>query len=249
MPKRIIIIAFCTVFFLTACQQAEDKKAEVVFCQEDAKVCPDGSTVSRVPPDCEFSACSINASKMTSKSIQISEVPNYDCEKDSENQKRCVKTGDTVVKFSTNHGEIWIRLFADEAPKTIENFVGLSEREFYNGLIFHRVIPGFMIQGGDPSGNGTGGESIWGGEFEDEFVSDLKNIRGSIAMANRGPNTNTSQFFINQADNNFLDSKHTVFGQVVDGMRVIDEIVEVETGAMDKPKEDVTMEVEVYGVE
>jgi cyclophilin family peptidyl-prolyl cis-trans isomerase len=105
-----------------------------------------------------------------------------------------------------------------------------------------------MIQGGDPLGTGTGGESIWGGEFADEFSADLSNRRGSIAMANRGPATNTSQFFINQADNNFLDSKHTVFGQVVAGMRVVDEIANVEKGAMDKPSEDVTMELAVYEV-
>ncbi len=105
-----------------------------------------------------------------------------------------------------------------------------------------------MIQGGDPLGTGTGGESIWGGEFTDEFVTGLSNIPGSIAMANRGPNTNTSQFFINQADNTFLDFKHTVFGQVVSGLSIVDDIVNVEKDSSDKPLENVTMNVEVFEV-
>jgi peptidyl-prolyl cis-trans isomerase B (cyclophilin B) len=247
MPKKIILFAFCFVFLLAGCDQTP-KSPEVVFCQADAKVCSDGSSVSRVPPSCEFPACSINSAQMPAQQISVSDVPVYDCVEDSTDQTSCPVVGDTVIKMTTNHGEIWLKLFPSETPKTAENFVGLSERGFYNGLIFHRVIPSFMIQGGDPLGTGTGGESIWGGEFADEFSADLSNRRGSIAMANRGPATNTSQFFINQADNNFLDSKHTVFGQVVAGMRVVDEIANVEKGAMDKPSEDVTMELAVYEV-
>ncbi|MFA6458369.1 MAG: peptidylprolyl isomerase [Patescibacteria group bacterium] len=150
--------------------------------------------------------------------------------------------------MTTSLGEIWLRLTPDQTPKTVENFVGLTERGFYAGLIFHRVIPDFMIQGGDPLGTGTGGESIWGGDFADEFVPTLSNIRGSIAMANRGANTNSSQFFINQADNTFLDFKHTVFGQVVSGMSVVDQITNVERDANDKPAIDVTMQVQVFKV-
>ncbi|MFH0834164.1 MAG: peptidylprolyl isomerase [Patescibacteria group bacterium] len=148
--------------------------------------------------------------------------------------------------MSTDLGEIWLRLTPTETPKTVENFVGLTERGFYNGLIFHRVIPDFMIQGGDPLGNGTGGESIWGGEFADEFVPTLSNIRGAIAMANRGADTNTSQFFIDQADNTFLDFKHTVFGQVISGLRVVDDIAKADRDANDKPKKDIKMQVKVF---
>lgn len=248
MYKKIFFI-FALVFLLAGCgaTTSDDENPSVVFCDEDVRLCPDGSAVGRIPPDCEFAPCSINASTMPSQKIPLAEIPVYDCEENSENQNRCVIVGDTVAKITTSHGEIWIRL-TSETPKTVENFVGLSERGFYDGLIFHRVIPDFMIQGGDPDGVGTGGESIWGGEFADEFVASLKNIRGSIAMANRGADTNTSQFFINQADNTFLDFKHTVFGQVVAGMRVVDEIANVEKGAMDKPEEDVTMEVEIFEV-
>ncbi|MFH0776971.1 MAG: peptidylprolyl isomerase [Patescibacteria group bacterium] len=153
-----------------------------------------------------------------------------------------------MAKISTSQGDIWLRLFPESTPKTVENFVGLSERGFYDGLIFHRVIPDFMIQGGDPLGNGTGGESIWGGEFADEFVAGVSNLRGSIAMANRGANTNTSQFFINQADNTFLDFKHTVFGQVISGLSTVDKITKVDRDANDKPKKDVTMQVKVFEV-
>lgn len=249
MSKKILFFTFCLTFLLVGCSHGEIEEPEIVFCQQDAKICPDGSAVSRVPPSCEFPACSTNTSTMPSQQIPLADIPVYDCDESTTDQKRCVQAGDTVAKMTTNHGEIWIRLTPDTTPKTVENFVGLSERGAYNGLIFHRVIPKFMIQGGDPLGTGTGGESIWGGEFEDEFSADLKNIRGSISMANRGANTNTSQFFINQAENSFLDFKHTVFGQVVSGMRVVDEIANVEKGAQDKPKEDVTMDVEVFNVQ
>lgn len=251
-PRTGIVLAstVCAVLFLAACGETSEQKGaeEVVFCAADVKICPDGSAVSRVPPSCEFASCSTNISKMPSQKISVSEIPADDCDQDSENQLRCARTGDAVAKISTNHGEIWLRLFVDDTPKTIENFVGLAERGFYDGLIFHRVIPNFMIQGGDPLGTGTGGKSIWGGPFVDEFVANLSNIRGSIAMANRGPNTNTSQFFINQADNSSLDFKHTVFGQIVSGMKIVDAIAGVEKNSTDKPLEDVKMEVTVFEV-
>lgn len=164
-------------------------------------------------------------------------------------QKGEPQKGDYVATVTTSMGDITIRLFTDKVPRTVENFVKHATDGYYNGVIFHRVIPGFMIQGGDPLGTGTGGESIYGGKFDDEFDSDLSNIRGSIAMANSGPNTNGSQFFINQADNTFLDfdkapltSKHAVFGQVISGIEVVDAIASVETGAQDRPKEDVKIE-------
>jgi peptidyl-prolyl cis-trans isomerase-like 1 len=149
----------------------------------------------------------------------------------------------TVAVIKTNVGTIVIELFAEQTPKTVENFVGLSEKGYYNGVIFHRVIKNFMIQGGDPTGTGRGGASFWGGKFEDEFVSDLKHdTPGILSMANAGPNTNGSQFFITLVATPWLDGKHTVFGKVVNGMDVVNAIGEVKTVAGDKPVNEVVME-------
>jgi len=153
-----------------------------------------------------------------------------------------LKKWDTKAIIHTNHGDIHIQLFPQQAPKTVENFVGLAEKWYYDGVIFHRVIPGFMIQGWDPEGTGMGWESLWGRNFEDEFHKDLSNIAGSISMANAGKNTNGSQFFINQVDNLYLDNRHSVFGQVIDGMDVIEKIASLPTDRRDKPQEDVVME-------
>ena len=180
--------------------------------------------------------------------------------------------GDTLAVMHTNMGDIKIKLFPEKAPKTVENFVTHSKNGYYNGLKFHRVINDFMIQGGDPRGNGTGGESLWGGSFSDEFDPELHNLRGALSMANSGPDTNGSQFFIVQArevpsnmleqmrdleDNGFpaditaayealggtpwLDFRHTVFGQVTEGMDVVDAIAAVET-VNDVPRSDVIIE-------
>jgi peptidyl-prolyl cis-trans isomerase B (cyclophilin B) len=145
----------------------------------------------------------------------------------------------------TNHGEIEIELFGDDAPKTVENFVKLSRDGYYDGLIFHRVIRDFMIQGGCPEGTGTGGP---GYEFEDE-INDKKIVRGALAMANRGPDTNGSQFFIVTTEAApWLDGKHTVFGRVTSGMEAVDSIEGTETGAQDRPVQDAVIErVEVSG--
>ena len=170
--------------------------------------------------------------------------------------------------IKTNHGDIKIQLFPEQAPMTVENFVRLAKKGYYDGTIFHRVISDFMIQGGDPEGNGTGGTSIWGHPFEDEFSRDLFNLRGALSMANSGPNTNGSQFFIVQNKNMpkryikqmepagypkeiihaykqggtpWLDGRHTVFGQVIDGMDVVDEIAKVKKNKMDKHLEDVVI--------
>ena len=180
-------------------------------------------------------------------------------------------SGDTVATMKTTLGDIKIKLFPKFAPKAVENFVTHAKNGYYNGLIFHRVIPDFMIQGGDPMGSGIGGESIWGVPFEDEFAPELHNLRGALSMANSGPSTNGSQFFIVQAKDApsqmieqmeqmtaeqgfppeatqsykelggtpWLDFRHTVFGQVFEGMDVVDAIAEVKTGANDKPIEDV----------
>jgi peptidyl-prolyl cis-trans isomerase B (cyclophilin B) len=141
--------------------------------------------------------------------------------------------------LNTSKGPIAVELFDDDAPKTVENFKTLAGKGFYEGVIFHRVIPDFMIQGGDPTGTGSGGP---GYTFEDEF-NDRKVVRGALAMANAGPNTNGSQFFIVTADAcPWLDGKHTVFGQVSDGMDVVDAISGVETDASDRPRDDIKIE-------
>ena len=176
-----------------------------------------------------------------------------------------------IATIKTNHGDMKLVLFPEQAPKTVANFIALAKDGYYDGVIFHRIIPDFMIQGGDPTGTGMGGESIYGESFEDEFSPELYNIRGALSMANAGPNTNGSQFFIVQnsklpysakelsrggwpkeiaeiyartGGTPHLDRRHTVFGQLLDeqSYQVLDEIAQVETGAMDKPVEDVVIE-------
>ena len=176
-----------------------------------------------------------------------------------------------IATIKTNHGDMRVKLFPDHAPKTVANFIALSKDGYYDGVIFHRIIKDFMIQGGDPTGTGMGGESIYGESFEDEFSEELYNVRGALSMANAGPNTNGSQFFIvqnqhlpyskkeiarggwpepiaeiyaEQGGTPHLDRRHTVFGQLADeaSYEVLDAIAGVETGAMDKPIEDVVIE-------
>lgn len=188
------------------------------------------------------------------------------------NQLNRPQKGETVAIMHTSMGDISIRLFPDKTPKTCENFITHAKNGYYDGLIFHRVIEDFMIQGGDPTGTGCGGESIWGDSFEDEPDIELRNYRGALSMANAGPNTNGSQFFIVQcghvdnrllkqmeglADQGYpaevvtnyaqvggtphLDFRHTVFGQVFDGMEVVDAIAGVPTNAQDRPRQDVVI--------
>ena len=176
-----------------------------------------------------------------------------------------------IATIKINHGDLRIKLFPEHAPKTVANFIALSKDGYYDGVIFHRIIKDFMIQGGDPTGTGMGGESIYGESFEDEFSEELYNIRGALSMANAGPNTNGSQFFIvqnqhllyskkeiarggwpepiaeiyaEQGGTPHLDGRHTVFGQLADeeSYAVLDTIAGVETGAMDRPVEDVVIE-------
>ena len=149
----------------------------------------------------------------------------------------------TVAVIQTTMGTIELELFADKAVKTVQNFVGLAEKKYYNGIIFHRVIDNFMIQGGDPAGTGSGGESIWGKPFEDEVKTGLKhNSEGILSMANAGPNTNGSQFFITLKATPWLDGKHTIFGKVISGMEVVKAIGKTKTNQNDKPLIDVVMQ-------
>ena len=187
------------------------------------------------------------------------------------NQLNKPAANETTAVMHTNMGDIAIRLFPDHAPKAVENFVTHAKNGYYDGIVFHRVIKDFMIQGGDPTATGCGGESIWGQNFKDEFTPELHNLRGALSMANAGPGTNGSQFFIVQANSvhpNFisqmkelpdyfpaetveayaqvggtphLDYHHTVFGQVYEGMDVVDAIASVATNHSDKPLEDVTI--------
>ncbi len=174
-----------------------------------------------------------------------------------------------MAVIKTNHGDMKVMLFPEAAPKAVENFTTHAKNGYYDGIIFHRVIKDFMIQGGDPQGMGFGGESIWGEPFADEFSLEALNFKGALSMANSGPNTNGSQFFIVQAGSvddrligqmedagypaeaiekykevggtPWLDFRHTVFGQVVEGMDVVDEIAAVKVGRNDKPLEDVVI--------
>ena len=151
-----------------------------------------------------------------------------------------------IATIETNHGTIRFELLEQDAPKTTENFIRLAERGYYDGVIFHRVIKGFMIQGGDPTGTGRGGESAWGGRFNDEInrSSDLYRgpyAKGTVAMANAGPNTNGSQFFIMHADYP-LPPSYTKFGRVVEGQEVVDKIATTQTDRGDRPTSDVRME-------
>ncbi|HHW35721.1 MAG TPA: hypothetical protein GXX18_00215 [Bacillales bacterium] len=178
-------------------------------------------------------------------------------------QFKQLQSGDSVVTMKTTKGDIKIKLFPAQAPKAVENFLTHSKNGYYNGLTFHRVIEDFMIQGGDPNGNSTGGESIWGEPFQDEFSPELAHFRGALSMANSGPNTNGSQFFIVQANSifessisemeqagfdpdiiekykavggtPFLDNHYTVFGQVIEGMEIVDQIAAVEKNERDMP--------------
>lgn len=180
-----------------------------------------------------------------------------------------VQENEILVEMDTTMGPIQIKLFPELAPKTVENFVTHAKNGYYDGIIFHRIIKDFMIQGGDPTGTGMGGESIYGSNFEDEFNPELMNLRGALSMANAGPGTNGSQFFIVQAKNvpsnmlkqmqdfdypeevikayaenggtPWLDGKHTVFGHVVKGMETIDEMADVEKDGRDKPVEDISI--------
>jgi peptidyl-prolyl cis-trans isomerase B (cyclophilin B) len=191
------------------------------------------------------------------------------------NQLAAPKSNDTVAVIKTTMGDIKVKFFPEHAPKAVENFTTHAKNGYYDGIIFHRVIRDFMIQGGDPNGTGTGGKSIWGRPFEDEFTPELHNLRGALSMANAGPCTNGSQFFIVHASSvpdgmteqmkelpdsypadcveayekvggtPWLDYHHTVFGQVYDGMDVVDAIASAAVDGRDKPID----EIKILGID
>ncbi|WP_462422255.1 peptidylprolyl isomerase [Salinicoccus sp. Marseille-QA3877] len=183
---------------------------------------------------------------------------------------KTLSENEVQATIKTNHGDVTVKLFKDIAPKTVENFTTHAKNGYYDGQIFHRVIKDFMIQGGDPTGTGMGGESIWGGTFEDEFSTEAFNLYGALSMANAGPGTNGSQFFIvqlkevpsqmvsqlegagypaeiieaykEQGGTPWLDQRHTVFGHVIEGLDIVEKIAEVKTGAQDRPEEEVKIQ-------
>ncbi|MBR2785951.1 MAG: peptidylprolyl isomerase [Clostridia bacterium] len=215
------------------------------------------------------SKSSTNSSK-EQKNITQEDIDATDFVANAEKQLALPNTGETIaVMHIKDYGDIKIKFFKDVAPKAVENFTKHAKEGYYNGVTFHRVINDFMIQGGDPTGTGAGGKSIWGKDFEDEFSLELVPYRGALCMANAGANTNGSQFFIEQASydenvenllsqygypENLLEAYkiyggsmslffvHTVFGQVIEGMEVVDKIAETETDANDRPTEDVIIE-------
>ncbi len=240
MKKNKILIAstslILSIFLLGACGSSKDTKTKN---SDDAK--------------------QTSATKEEKVDLNKLELPQLSTE---------VAENESLVEMETTEGKIKIKLFPEQAPKTVENFITHAKDGYYDGLKFHRVIDDFMIQSGDPKGDGTGGESIWDKPFEDEFSNQLYNIRGALSMANAGPGTNGSQFFIVQNGQDvsdgllsedvpekiieayqkggtpLLDGKHTVFGQVVDGMDVVDKIAKAEvvaspSGEKSTPKEDI----------
>lgn len=244
--KRIISIICIAALLFTGC--ASNKKS-------DSKTDNNNSSQNTEAKQPE--------SKETEKNTAVSGLPQFTAPEE----------GEEIAVMTTNMGTIKIKLFPQYAPKAVENFITHSKDGYYNGLIFHRVINDFMIQGGDPKGTGTGGESIWKHPFEDEFNPMLHNFRGALSMANSGANTNGSQFFIVQAKEVMkdlipqmkevgtqyfpedaikkyeevggtphLDYKHTVFGQVFEGMDIVDKIAAVKTDKYDKPVKDVMIE-------
>lgn len=221
-PRRATMIGAVATLWLFAagCQQT------AVQQKQDTATTPPTTeqTTPQTPEPTTFHSSSQPTSMRTTPPAQIDMTLADTC---------------TDVVITTTKGAITISLMSADAPMTVANFCTLAKQGFYDNVIFHRVIAGFMIQGGDPDGTGMGGP---GYQFADEIHANNHNVAGTIAMANAGPGTNGSQFFINVADNAFLDTKHTVFGTVTAGMDVVRAIEAVPTGPADKPTEDVRIE-------
>jgi peptidyl-prolyl cis-trans isomerase B (cyclophilin B) len=252
MKLRLLTLLILLTMFITACGTASEKDNAA---KEDHNTTGEQTTEQETKQD-QATNEDQGEEQDTDSSINYPQLTNE------------VQDNERLVEMNTSMGTIQIKLFPEYAPKAVENFIKHSEDGYYNGLIFHRVIKDFMIQGGDPQGTGAGGESIYGQPFEDEFSEKLFNIRGALSMANAGPGTNGSQFFIVQnttldpsmpdqmkqagypdevikayekGGTPWLDNAHTVFGQVIQGMDVVDRIANVETVAEDKPAEDVVI--------
>ncbi|MBQ9471596.1 MAG: peptidylprolyl isomerase [Ruminococcus sp.] len=191
-------------------------------------------------------------SKSTDALFSIKDVPKQNLDAaNAEYQTKAPEKGEEVATLHTNYGDISFKFFPEVAPMAVTSFKALAKAGRYDNTIFHRVIKNFMIQGGDYTKfNGTGGQSAFGEEFDLEISDYLRNTAGSVAMANRGPGTNGSQFYINQVDNGYLDGNYTVFAQVYEGMDVVNDIAAVKTDSSDKPVSDVILEsVELHNFE
>jgi peptidyl-prolyl cis-trans isomerase A (cyclophilin A) len=234
MASKIISVAmslFLAVMMFTGC--GEDKDAAMKKSTDDATKKVQESvqkTVDTLKKTVDTLKSNVKEAVDKIDSAATGKTPAGDVSK---------KSDGNMVMMETSMGKIKIKLYTDKAPITTGNFKKLINEGFYNGIKFHRVIDGFMIQGGDPSGNGTGGSKE---TIKDEFGPGLKhNKKGILSMANRGPNTGSSQFFITLAPTDWLDGKHAIFGEVVEGMDVVDKIGKVKTGPNDKPEKDVVM--------
>ena len=252
--KKFLYLALASSLFLAACSSSKSTDTSSSSSEATSSSSTDTTSSSQYAKDLAYAINNPNAS-----------FPQLSTD---------IADNEAAVKIKTSLGDITIKLFPEVAPLAVENFLTHAKEGYYDGIIFHRVINGFMIQGGDPEGNGTGGQSIWAGKddsidagngFKNEISAFLYNIRGALAMANAGADTNGSQFFINQnpADasgqlssgktpgkiieayknggNPSLDGGYTVFGQVIEGMDVVDKIASVETDSNDKPTTDVTI--------
>ncbi len=295
MKKLLIVVLILTVGLLgTACDSKESTKSSSETQAASTEEATNASSSTNESADTTTDSSEEQTDKQTTgesttenSSEEVTE--NTEQEANTENEKEDsmsnetmtdqevieyqlseIKEGDVVVEIQTSMGTLVIKLFPEQAPKTVENFVTHAKNGYYDNQIFHRVINDFMIQGGDPTGTGTGGESIWGSSFEDEIYPVLFPYRGALCMANAGPNTNGSQFFVvqsSEASDDFIEGminggfpqevidnyaklggtpwlygKHTVFGQVVEGYDVLDAIAGVPVGAGDKPVEDVVIQ-------
>lgn len=252
--KKFLYLALASSLFLAACSSSKSTDTSSSSSEAASSSSTDTTSSSQYAKDLAYAINNPNAS-----------FPQLSTD---------IADNEAAVKIKTSQGDITIKLFPEEAPLAVENFLTHAKEGYYDGIIFHRVINGFMIQGGDPEGNGTGGQSIWAGKddsidagngFKNEVSAFLYNIRGALAMANAGADTNGSQFFINQnpADasgqlssgktpgkiieayknggNPSLDGGYTVFGQVIEGMDVVDKIASSETDSNDKPTTDITI--------
>ena len=252
--KKFLYLALASSLFLAACSSSKSTDTSSSSSEATSSSSTDTTSSSQYAKDLAYAINNPNAS-----------FPQLSTD---------IADNEAAVKIKTSLGDITIKLFPEEAPLAVENFLTHAKEGYYDGIIFHRVINGFMIQGGDPEGNGTGGQSIWAGKddsidagngFKNEISAFLYNIRGALAMANAGADTNGSQFFINQnpADasgqlssgktpgkiieayknggNPSLDGGYTVFGQVIEGMDVVDKIASSETDSNDKPTSDITI--------
>ena len=240
--KRITAIILCVL--LTA----------AVFAGCGKKVVSSGTTETTTKTETTAKeAETVNyEAKSTEALLNISDVPKANLDKlNADTQKAAPEKGEEVATLHTNYGDITMKFFPDAAPLAVTSFKELAKAGRYDNTIFHRVIANFMIQGGDYTKfNGTGGQSAYGKEFDLEISDYLRNDVGAVAMANRGPGTNGSQFYINQVDNGYLDGNYTVFGQVIDGMDVVNKIAAVKTDYNDKPLQDVVLEsVEIHAYE